>query len=145
MRSIALILNVCSSGQNSLMKMIRTKCRHTSTHCICRRVHTPATHCTSFLWQEVCIEVLVSTFVQWGLSHLLPCRVSMSIIYKKYKPSCVPLLALKLSLSPYGFPLVSEQKSYPYDDLRTWHDLALLLLSASSLLPFSPTGFLLEP
>lgn len=76
-------------------KWYEQNCRHTSTHCMCRRVHTPTLTVLPSFDKEVRIKVSVSAFVQWGL----PCRVSMSIIYKKYKPSCVPLFVLKLSVS----------------------------------------------
>lgn len=101
--------------------------------------HQPITAVPSF-GKELRIKV-ISTFVQWGLSHLV---YLVGCLCQKYKPSCVILLALKLPLSLYGFPLVFEQNSNPCDDLKALHDLALLPLSASSLLLFSPTGFLLE-
>ena len=117
----------------------------TQVHAACASecTHQPFTVLPSFD-KELRIKV-ISTFVQWGLSHLVylvGCLCQSST--KKYKPSCIILLALNLPLSLYGFPLVFEEKSNPCDDLKALHDLALLPLSASSLLSFSPTGFLLE-
>lgn len=97
---MALILNVCSSRQNPLMEIKRRELyTHRYTPCVSKCTYQPFTAHPSFS-KELNLKVLVSTFVQWGLSHfvyLIGC-LSMSIIYKKYESGCVTLLALKLPL-----------------------------------------------
>lgn len=62
--------------------------------------HPPLAAHPSF-GKELKLRVIVSTFVQRGVLHLLglPHRESGLIIYKNYKPGGVILLALKLSLN----------------------------------------------
>lgn len=138
MRRMALILSVRSSGQRPLMG--------TETREIYTGRHTPWGWASEYTnhWlpipplarNSILGSFIVSTFVQRGLSHVLCLlhRVSVLIIYKSCKPSCVIPFALRLSLSLFmASHKVFEQSAYSYHDFKALHDLGLFLLPGSSL------------
>lgn len=149
MRSMALILNVCSSRQNPLMEIKRRELyTHRYTPCVSKCTYQPFTAHPSFS-KELNLKVLVSTFVQWGLSHfvyLIGCLCQSSIKNMSQVVSFSlnwSFLCISLWLS---IGLWTKIISLQWLQGFSWSGpVTLASLIPWVLLPFSFTGFLLEP